>query len=175
MKTVCIVVPIYKEFVDLSEGEKYSLNQLYSKLEHHPICFIGPRKIDWEIYINGALRTKLLPKLKFFNSRYFANIGGYNNLLLSRSFYQSFKKFEYILIYQLDALVFKDELDYWCGKNYDYIGAPWFEGWGHAQNDSEIVGVGNGGFSLRKIKTFTRLLRRANFISFFTRCGLFFV
>ena len=30
-----------------------------------------------------------------------------------------------MLIYQLDAFVFQDDLAYWCQQNYDYIGAPW--------------------------------------------------
>ena len=30
-----------------------------------------------------------------------------------------------MLIYQLDAYVFKDELLNWANKGYDYIGAPW--------------------------------------------------
>jgi hypothetical protein len=59
-----------------------------------------------------------------FPKRYFENIEGYNELLLSASFYERFLDTKYILIYQLDAFVFKDELQEWCDKGYDYI-APW--------------------------------------------------
>jgi hypothetical protein len=35
---------------------------------------------------------------------------------LSASFYERFLDTKYILIYQLDAFVFKDELQEWCDK-----------------------------------------------------------
>ena len=49
------------------------------------------------------------------------------NLMLSPFFYESFLDFKYVLIHQLDVFIFKDELNYWCNQNYDYIGAPWFK------------------------------------------------
>jgi hypothetical protein len=58
-----------------------------------------------------------------------------------------------MLIYHLDAYVFRDELEYWCKKDYDYIGAPWIS----LDNSktmpvfNEPLAVGNGGFSLRNI------------------------
>lgn len=64
-----------------------------------------------------------------------------------------------MLIYQLDAWVFRDELEQWCKKGYDYVGAPWFEGY-HKPESEKIIGVGNGGFSLRKIKSFLKVLNR---------------
>ena len=76
---------------------------------------------------------------------------GYNELLLSENFYTTFSAFKYILIYQPDSYVFRDELMEWCKEGYDYIGAPWLE-----DNDEQIKlnGVGNGGFSLRNIEKF---------------------
>jgi len=44
--------------------------------------------------------------------------------MMSPAFYDAFKAFDYILIYQLDAFVFRDELEYFCSLGYDYIGAP---------------------------------------------------
>jgi hypothetical protein len=44
---------------------------------------------------------------------------------LSEEFYQAFTDFEFMLIYQLDAFVFRDELADWCRSGYEYIGAPW--------------------------------------------------
>jgi hypothetical protein len=89
--------------------------------------------------------------------------------MLSASFYKRFRNYKFILIYQLDAFVFKDELLYWCEQGYDYIGAPHQA---HQNLDGEIQflknysritdffnkylktrhrvsNVGNGGFSLR--------------------------
>ena len=53
----------------------------------------------------------------------------YNRLMMSEQFYRAFEGYEYILIYQLDCLVFSNALEEWCRKGYDYIGAPWFERW----------------------------------------------
>ena len=73
--------------------------------------------------------------------------------MLTPSFYKSFAQYDYILVYQLDAFVFCDELSFWCNKDYDYIGAPII---GHYR-DRELsfnMRVGNGGLSLRKISSF---------------------
>jgi hypothetical protein len=64
-----------------------------------------------------------------------------------------------MLLYQLDAWVFRDELEYWCDKDYDLIGAPWFEGYGNADEDSPFIEPSaNGGFSLRRIPKFIAVL-----------------
>jgi hypothetical protein len=98
--------------------------------------------------------------------------------MLSLDLYQRFTGFEYILLYQLDAWVFRDELDFWCQKGYDFIGAPWIDMnillWLKQDiypkklyyyhklfgNGRYISKVGNGGFSLRKVKSITASLKR---------------
>jgi hypothetical protein len=75
-----------------------------------------------------------------------------------------FSKFEFVLFYELDAFVFRDELDSWCDANYDYIGAPWFEGFANCSSQSPFIGVGNGGFSLRKISSALRVLRSFSYV-----------
>jgi len=78
---------------------------------------------------------------------------------LNGAFYERFVHYEYILIYQLDAYVFRDELEYWCNRGYDYLGAPWFDGFNLADNDSKLLDIaGNGGLSLRKISSFVKVL-----------------
>jgi hypothetical protein len=47
--------------------------------------------------------------------------------MLSIDFYKRFRDYKFILIYQLDAYVFRDELEYWCEQDYDFIGAPLIE------------------------------------------------
>jgi hypothetical protein len=96
-------------------------------------------------------------------------------------FYKSYKKYDFMLIYQLDVFVFKNELLAWCEKGYDYIGAPWVdEDWPQKTynlylesknpikkfivrkidfNKGKKLCVGNGGFSLRKVRTFLRISR----------------
>ena len=74
----------------------------------------------------------------------------YNNLLLSREFW-NFLKSEHLLIYQQDSIMFRDGIEEFL--NYDYIGAPWMQG----QSENSL-GVGNGGFSLRKRSAMLRCL-----------------
>jgi hypothetical protein len=69
-------------------------------------------------------------------------IDNYNNLLISKSFYENFIS-KFVLIFQTDSLIRrKIDSDFF---NYDYVGAPW--------KDNCQVCVGNGGFSLRKVET----------------------
>jgi hypothetical protein len=79
---------------------------------------------------------------------------------LSKKFYQAFDDFEYLLIAQTDALVLSDELEFWCKKQYSYIGAPWFEGYTTPILPLALTSVGNGGFSLRRVPDFLKVLSR---------------
>jgi hypothetical protein len=150
----CIVIPVYKEFDKLDVNELISLKQCIKLLGKYPIWFTGPIDLDYITYIN-YFATNIVCNLNYtvFDKKYFKNIKGYNKLLCSSLFYERFSNYDYMLIYQLDAYVFRDELDYWANQNIDYIGAPWFENWDKPTN-KKIVGVGNGGFSLRRIKKF---------------------
>ena len=89
---------------------------------------------------------------------FFADISGYTKLLLAKQFYQAFADYEYILIYQPDCLVFSDDLEYWCAKGWDYVGAPWFR---DHENDPTggLWAVGNGGLSLRNVSSALAVLR----------------
>ena len=81
----------------------------------------------------------------------------YNKLKISIFFYELFKEFEFLITYELDAWVFRDEVEYWCKKDYDYIGAPWTD---FCHYKGEILeGVGNSGFSLRKVTSCINSLR----------------
>lgn len=105
----------------------------------------------------------------FYDSSYFVSVQAYNRLLFEKSFYKSFLQFKFILIYQLDAWVFRDELSMWCDKGYDYIGAPLFDVAGHDSKGNpfytnEMAGVGNGGFSLRRTVFCYKMLDRFRFL-----------
>lgn len=60
-----------------------------------------------------------------------------------------------MLVYQLDAYAFKDELFFWASLGYDYIGAPWMP---HQRNiggfllvSSGLSSVASGVFSILRI------------------------
>ena len=143
-----VIIPIYKS--DLSDKEKISITRLFQVLKKYRIIFVAPQSLN---IINYKRYFELNNhQLIRFNDKYFyQGLEGYNELLLSENFYKMFSEFHYILIYQLDSYVFRDELMEWCKEGFDYIGAPWLE-----DNDKQIKlnGVGNGGFSLRNIEKF---------------------
>lgn len=146
-----VLIPVYKK--ELKEAEERSLRQCLTVLGKHSICLIGPEGLDIAAYEVVAKACGTTLDMERFEPSYFSSVAGYNRLLLSRCFYERFAAWDYILIYQLDAWVFKDELDAWCAKGYDYIGAPWMKLNGKLDEKNS----GNGGFSLRKVASFIEL------------------
>jgi hypothetical protein len=155
-----VIIPVYKETP--TNEELVSLTQCFKILHGHPIIFIAPASLDTHFY--QALTAKNSFLVERFEDFHFNNITAYNRLMLRTHFYKRFKLYDYILLYQLDAYVFKDELIYWCRAGYDYIGAPWFVNWDKAQQNAEFSGVGNGGFSLRNVKSFLRGLSSFHYL-----------
>lgn len=155
MNLVSVVIPIYLS--NPNQDEINSFNQCLSILGKHPICIICPNNLDISYYELLALNHKIKLSVLRFKSTYFSNIQGYSRLMLSLEFYKQFKTYEYILIYQLDAWVFRDELADWCKMGYDYIGAPWFENFGTHEDGNKLWALGNGGFSLRRIPSFIKV------------------
>jgi hypothetical protein len=151
---VVILVISHKSILD--ENEIKSLKQLYNILGHYPIKFICPEGLDVSSY---KIIGKEI-KFDFVKSNWLSNYVMFNKFKLWPKLYYKYKKYKYALFYEPDAWVFRDELIEWCDKRYDYIGAPWFENWHDALENSPIVGVGNGGLSLRNVKKTIRLLNR---------------
>lgn len=153
MEQVVVVVPIYKK--QLSVFEQISLQQLIHVLHKWHIIFLLPNRLrGWEP-VQGR-------NCIYISDNNFTNVASYSRLLMSDHFYALFAEYEYMLIYQLDAFVFSDQLQEFCELGYDYIGAPWPFYLGspsryHAR-------VGNGGFSLRRIAAVRRVLKQKEMI-----------
>jgi hypothetical protein len=163
MKNVVkVIIPIYKTF--FGELEEKSFLQCLKVLKDYEIILVQPEELN-SCFITDKYNTIQVER---FASHYFESIEGYNKLLLSAEFYQRFISTEFILIYQLDAFVFRDELMFWCAKGFDYIGAPWiatqepfllrqinkllffFKSDKVKRRKIIFYKVGNGGFSLRR-------------------------
>jgi Protein of unknown function (DUF5672) len=144
---ICVIIPIYK--INPSSEEERSISRAFDVLNKYRFSFVAPHKLD---LINYEKFFSYSPKVIRFSDSYFNDgLEGYNQLMLSKEFYAEFSSFKYILIYHPDAYVFRDDLIEWCMKGYDYIGAPWAE---DKNGKIELNGVGNGGFSLRKVESF---------------------
>lgn len=180
---VCVAIPVYR--AALSENERISLRRCIQVLEKHPIVLVKPAALDLSSLDAEfpCLRTEP------FADHYFEGVRGYNSLMLSPEFYRRFAAFDYVLIHQLDAFIFRDELLDWSLRGYDYIGAPWithkalssragecglkFKRWLYERVDRRrpdtavyphykrlLFRVGNGGLSLRRISAFLRVLEQ---------------
>lgn len=158
---VAAIVPVYQS--TLEYYERISLEQNRKILIEYPFIFIRPKGLD----ITHLLHDFPDCKEEIFPKEYFQGIEGYNRLMMSPDFYKRFSDKEYILICQLDAYIFRDELNEWCSKGYDYIGAPWtvskifrippFKQWRKLTHNKlrtqKNFKVGNGGLSLRKVES----------------------
>lgn len=148
--SVAIVVPLYKS--QLSSDEHVSINSFLKHLKGHDFHAVVPEHL-----VNGVEGLPGSFQYTPFPDRYFRNIDSYSRFLLSKEFYAAFQKYDYILIAQTDALVLSSDLQTWCEKGWDYIGAPWptgYKTWGGV----EFSEVGNGGFSLRCVSSAIRVL-----------------
>lgn len=177
MRSNAVIIPFYKP--SLTTIEAIALQQCFKVLHKHPVIAIAPNKLDLSFVSEQYAFSDVIR----FDDDFFNDIYGYNQLMISPLFYQSFASFSFILIYQPDAFVFEDKLDYWCSQGYDYIGAPWlderihhnifvqlkksikksihtkynFKRSGFPSRHQFINTVGNGGFSLRRVNKFYEL------------------
>lgn len=150
MKQAAVAVPVYKN--NLSDTEYISYKQLFKILGQYDIYFVCPEKLNADYLTNH--KTKRFPK------QYFDGIPGYNRLMLSIDFYREFFDYQFVLIYQLDALVFSDSLDFFCSLNYDYIGAPLLSpSYINIDNREKEIYIENGGLSLRNVRSCVNLLQ----------------
>jgi hypothetical protein len=153
MEKVAIVIPIYKS--NLNSEEILSLTQCLKVFIKYPIQFVGPESLSTEFLEPWLKQVHIIR----FDDKYFKNPKTYNKLLTSPIFYEAFLNFEYILIHQLDAYVFEDQLLDWCAKGYDYIGAPKLKKH-HLSNKYSCQPVLlNGGLSLRRVKPILRYIK----------------
>jgi len=162
MSARCIVlIPIYRNV--LEPLEEFSLDFSLRRLSARDLLFLAPEKLDVGYYQN---RYPAIP-VQRFPDVFFESIQGYNQLLLTPSFYEYYASYEFSLILQTDAIVLRDELSEWMARPYDYVGAPWpvanellvgvppFEG---EHRRHLRIHVGNGGLSLRRNKSCVDLL-----------------
>ena len=150
---VAVVIPCYRN--ELTITERIALDRCMKILGEYPVYLVIPRTlcIDRE---NLPSRIEIV----FVPDEWMRGVEAYNKMMLSVKFYDMFERYQYILLYQLDAYVFSDRLMEFCSLGYDYIGAPWIEGKFDVEHEENgIVYVGNGGFSLRKVSSCISVLR----------------
>jgi hypothetical protein len=155
LPSLVIAIPIYKREFDLEE--QTLVDRMFAIFINREMVFVAPKNLENAYYLGRYPDAKLIT----FPDHFFESVQGYSRLLLSRLFYETFCEKDFLLISQPDVYVFRDDLNLWLQKPYDYIGAPWPRGFSININIGRFANisggtvlttfVGNGGFSLRKI------------------------
>ncbi len=162
MSEVIVLIPIYKK--ELTRAESASLKQVLKVCKSRNIMFIHPKSLCLNFYEHIIEESSSIVLFKGFDDKYFSSIKGYNQLLMSKHFYSNILEYKYLFIYQLDAWIFRDELNSWINKGYDNVGAPWFMGFSNPEHPEKITGAGNGGCCLRNVRSCIAVLNSFKYI-----------
>jgi hypothetical protein len=147
MTNSVIIIPIHKNFNELTKGEKTSLKRTLDVFKEEDIFLIISESLDilnFQFELTQNLNFTIIPEV------HFRDINSYSKLLMSSYFYSLFKKYKWMLICQLDTYIFRNELFYFTNRNdYFFIGAPVIDS--DLKDWPKRSWVGNGGLSLRRI------------------------
>lgn len=142
----CVVIPIYKKFENLNDFEKKTLERTIALMSgKYSIIFVCHNGFETCGYASNDHSVFFY----FFDKKYFYSVYGYNELMLSDIFYETFNNYDYMLLVQLDAFIFQNKLEDFLDLGYDYIGCLHYTPY----TKNKLID-GNGGFSLRKIDAF---------------------
>jgi hypothetical protein len=150
-----VVILIIAHRAKLHPLEIISLKQCIKVLGSYPITLVTPIGLNVESYKKIDKNIKF----DFIDPKWQASYASFNRLKIEPFIYERYKAYDFILFYELDSLVFRNELQYWLDQDYDYIGAP-------VKINSAIMPLENdlnqfyfnGGFSLRKVESHLRVL-----------------
>ncbi len=147
-----IVIPIFRpkplkyEVIAIKQAVR-----IWGKVR--PITLIHPTALNvdiYKVYFKGCTELQLIS----LPDRYFESVRAYNELCFQPWFYELFKSYQYLLIYQTDCFVFKDDISKWENREFDYVGSPFIT------NKKELWLCGNGGFSFRKIDSIISICKK---------------
>ena len=156
LKKVVTAIPIYRE-----KPCGNSISNCIEILKDCAFCLIAPNSLNAKEYEAIFKAKNKQYSIKRFDDKYFKSVQNYSELCLESKLYKAFQDYEYLFLFQEDGFIFKNELNEWCDKGFDYIGAPLFEGYEKADEKSSMIEFsGNGGVSLRKISSFIEVLEK---------------
>ena len=144
---IAVVIPIISGTP--TADEIVSLDLLKRHLPAYDKFLLHPDNLEFTFDTQEFIKIPL-PRENF------RSISSYNHMMMSIWFYEYFEKYDYILIYQTDCLIFGSNIDFWIRKNYSYLGAPYF------RRNGKLKGLGNGGFSLRNVRDHIDVLSSNN-------------
>ena len=158
-----LIKPVVSIPIHTSNLNKYELISIKShifNLKDHDIYLVIPKSKKKRII--AALGSNKIPrslyKIHQVEDYCLKSSMNYQLLMLSSSFYLFYESYTHILIAQIDAYTFSDELLKWCRRGYHYIGAPCYKYGKNWLDELSFCGV--GGFSLREIKKTLEVLEK---------------
>jgi hypothetical protein len=140
-----VVIPVFEK-IDLEEVFS-TLDNCKNKLPKSRVVLVGPR---------GFESSRFDADFVELNSQDFTSRESYSRLLISRRFFSSFDDERAFVICQVDGFILMDQRSRWCRTKYEYVGAPFFRS--RSNPRAGFLGVGNGGFSLRRVGAALRVL-----------------
>lgn len=178
MKTlVKVIIPFYKG--TLNNWESAALTNNIKLLHNHPIVFLKPDNLDLTPIATAYPQAEMMGvSPDWLGTK--RGIAGYNEMMMSKAFYDLFSDTEYILICHTDAWIFHDDLRSWCEKQFDIVAAPWptrprynhfplkqyiqlrkrfFTPTNEISRLQMYGKIGNGGLCLRKVSAFSDACR----------------
>ena len=152
-ENLCVIIPVHKP--ELSPDEIISLQASQKHLINYECFLVHPYGIDISAYT--TIYSNLIPAP--VKPDWLSSVKMYNKMKLSTSFYQMFANYKYMLTYELDAYIFSSNIAETNAFKFDFIGAPFFEGYWEATDDSPLVRGCNSGFSIRNIQSCLKVLK----------------
>jgi hypothetical protein len=149
---LCVIIPVYQPL--LTAAEALSLTACKEHLSGYDCYLIFPQGLDISAYTtihNGLILKPVKPQ-------WLASIEAYNKMKLDLSFYNMFSDYSHLLTYELDAYIFSDKLKAAHAFEFDFIGAPFFDGYWAVKPDAKLVPGCNSGFSVRNIQSCIKVL-----------------
>lgn len=144
-KRVAIMIPMPSP--NLTADETISINHLRQHLDDYEKILLVPKGM--RVQLTGFSVLEL-------DRCHFGSAANHNRMLYLPNFWENFSDYEYVLMYHLDALVLSNQLEYWCARNLDFIGAPFIRCADAPWVETERVG--NGGFALYRVSSVLKVL-----------------
>lgn len=163
-RTVVAVVPVHT--AQLSDAEWQTVAHNLQVLQGLKMVLLVPERVDVEAFPEFVSSCEIQRVPDHWMTP--GSLHGYNEMMLSADFYALFDAYDYMLVCQPDAWLFRNEVMAWCRRGFDYVGAPWWRkgiwSWPLLSlffpKRRKLYGkVGNGGLSLRRIDAFIHVCR----------------
>lgn len=167
MKDLLLLTPVYR--TEINPQEKARLRTTLENNDQWSHGFFGPENLDYTRILEDFPNSKVFK----FPDKFFISTDSYSQLLLRPDFYQRFYLCTSILITQLDSIVVK-RIPEQLIREYDYVGAAWARPFyifsirqklfltnrSVFRKFTEEVWIGNGGLSLRNVKSTVEILEK---------------